>query len=110
MAKQQFRIAQQKQQKQQSLLKLQRLLKGLPVHQNLRLLNFLRLLNEQKNQAGEVVIPANSDLVFDVELVDFKSAAELEQQRRIMQQLQQMQGHGGKGAPAMPGMEPAPGQ
>lgn len=66
--------------------------------------------NEQKNQAGEVVIPANSDLVFDVELVDFKSAAELEQQRRIMQQLQQMQGHGGKGAPAMPGMEPAPGQ
>ncbi|MDF8334538.1 FKBP-type peptidyl-prolyl cis-trans isomerase [Novosphingobium cyanobacteriorum] len=75
---------------------------------------------EQKNQAtGEVVIPANSDLVFEVELVDFKSAAELEQQRRLMQQLQQqMQGRGGKGAPggavpgmeAMPGMEPAPQQ
>ncbi|MCW1383965.1 FKBP-type peptidyl-prolyl cis-trans isomerase [Novosphingobium sp. KCTC 2891] len=60
---------------------------------------------EQKNQTtGEVVIPANSDLVFDVELVDFKSAAELEQQRQMLQQMQQqMQG----GAPhGMPGAAP----
>jgi len=64
--------------------------------------------NDQKNQStGEVVIPANSDLVFDVELVDFKSAAELEQQRRMMQQMQQQTGQGGHGG-AMPGMEGAP--
>lgn len=67
---------------------------------------------EQKNQTtGEVVIPANSDLIFDVELVDFKSAAELEQQRRMMQQLQQQMGKGsgaGHGMEGMPGAEAAP--
>lgn len=63
---------------------------------------------EQKNQStGEVVIPANSDLVFDVELLDFKNAAEIEQQRQMMQQLQQQMGRGGAqgapgGAPAHP--------
>ena len=59
---------------------------------------------EQKNQAtGEVVIPANSDLVFEVELVDFKSAAEIEQQRQMLQQMRQQMGgapHGGAGAGA----------
>lgn len=37
-------------------------------------------------------IPPNTDLMFEIELVDFKSRAEIEQQQRIMQQLQQMQG------------------
>ncbi|MPS69998.1 FKBP-type peptidyl-prolyl cis-trans isomerase [Novosphingobium aerophilum] len=46
-------------------------------------------------------IPANTDLNFEIELLDFKSRAEIEQQQRLMQQLQQMQG----GAPggAIPG-------
>jgi FKBP-type peptidyl-prolyl cis-trans isomerase FkpA len=47
-------------------------------------------------------IPANSDLTFEVELLDFKSKAEIEEQQRIMQQLQQMQG----GAPGAPGQMP----
>ncbi len=52
---------------------------------------------EQRNQqTGEVTIPANSDLTFDIDLVDFKSAAEVMRQRMLMQQLQQqMQGAGG---------------
>ena len=70
----------------------------------------------QKNQAsGDVVIPANSDLVFEVELVDFKSAAEIEQQRQMLQQLRQQQRggapRGGAGAgpgEAGPGMEAMP--
>jgi len=46
-------------------------------------------------------IPANTDLDFEIELLDFKSRAEIEQQQQIMQQLQQMQGAGGPaGAPA----------
>ncbi|MCJ2177248.1 FKBP-type peptidyl-prolyl cis-trans isomerase [Novosphingobium album (ex Hu et al. 2023)] len=52
-------------------------------------------------------IPANTDLTFEIELLDFKSRAEIEQQQRIMQQLQQMQmqgahGEQGAGAPAHP--------
>ena len=52
---------------------------------------------EQRNpQTGKVEIPANSDLVFEIELLDFKSRAEVEAQMRMMQQLQQqMQGKGG---------------
>ncbi len=54
---------------------------------------------EQKNQAtGEVVVPGGSDLVFDVELLDFKSAAEIEQQRQMLQQMQQQMGGAGGGA------------
>ncbi|MFN5821897.1 MAG: FKBP-type peptidyl-prolyl cis-trans isomerase, partial [Novosphingobium sp.] len=71
---------------------------------------------EQRNpQTGTVEIPANSDLVFEIELLDFKSRAEVEAQMRMMQQLQQqMQAQGGgaaKGAPqgGMPqGMPPQP--
>ena len=37
-------------------------------------------------------IPANTDLTFEIDLLDFKSRAEIEQQQRLMQQLQQMQG------------------
>ena len=47
-------------------------------------------------------IPANSELIFEVELLDFKSKAEIEEQQRIMQQLQQLQG----GAPGAPGQMP----
>jgi len=47
-------------------------------------------------------IPPNTDLDFEIELLDFKSRAEIEQQQRILQQqLQQMQMGGGMpGAPA----------
>lgn len=62
----------------------------------------------QTNQGtGEVVIPANSDLVFEVELIDFKSAAELEQQRRVLQQMQGMQGAPGGPHGAPHGAPPA---
>lgn len=48
-------------------------------------------------------IPANTDLTFEIELLDFKSRAEIEQQQRIMQQLQQMQSQAAPGAaPAQP--------
>lgn len=54
---------------------------------------------EKRNPAtGQVVIPANTDLVFDVELVDFRSRAEIMQQQQM---LQQMQG-GQPGAPPPP--------
>ncbi len=56
-------------------------------------------------------IPANTDLTFEIELLDFRSRAEIEQQ---MQMMQQMQGGGaphgamppGVGGPALEG--PAP--
>jgi FKBP-type peptidyl-prolyl cis-trans isomerase FkpA len=64
--------------------------------------------NEQRNQqTGEVSIPANSDLTFDIDLVDFKSQQDVLRQRMMMQQLQQQmqaRGAGGAGAAA-----PAPG-
>ncbi|OYW48269.1 MAG: peptidylprolyl isomerase [Novosphingobium sp. 28-62-57] len=65
---------------------------------------------EKRNpQTGEVVIPANSDLVFEVELIDYKSAAELEQQRMMMEQMQRMQGGaGGAGAGGAPSGIPMP--
>lgn len=51
-------------------------------------------------------IPANSDLTFEVELLDFKNRAELEAQMQAMQQLQAMQQGGGAGGPPLPGMPP----
>ena len=51
-------------------------------------------------------IPANTDLTFEIELLDFRSRAEIEQQQQMMQQLQQMQQ--GKGAPPPPGMPGLP--
>jgi len=58
-------------------------------------------------------IPADSDLTFEIELLDFKSLAEIQEQQRIMQQLQQMQRGPGQHAPggeapggAMPGGAP----
>lgn len=65
--------------------------------------------DEKRNpQTGEVVIPANSDLVFEIELIDYKSAAELEQQRMMLEQMQKMQGGAGNGAGAAPGAMPMP--
>jgi len=43
-------------------------------------------------------IPANSDLVFDIEVIDFRNRAELEAQQRMMERLQHAQG--GAGAPS----------
>ncbi len=49
-------------------------------------------------------IPANSDLDFDIELIDFKSLAEIQQQQQMMQQMQQqMQGPGGQPGAGAPG-------
>ena len=50
----------------------------------------------------EEVIPANSDLVFEVELIDFMNFAEFQAQMQAMQQM--MQGQAGPGgAPGDPG-------
>lgn len=57
-------------------------------------------------QVGDV--PANSDLTFEVELLDFKSREEIEQQQRIMQQMMQMQQMQGVPHGAMPAGPPAP--
>jgi len=50
-------------------------------------------------------IPANSDLIFEIELLDFRSRAEIEQQQRMLQQLQQMQAQ--QGVPPHGAMPPA---
>ncbi|NTZ42269.1 FKBP-type peptidyl-prolyl cis-trans isomerase [Altererythrobacter sp. SALINAS58] len=41
---------------------------------------------------GEVRIPANSTLLFEVELIDFISRTDFEQRMRAMEQMMQMQG------------------
>ena len=65
---------------------------------------------EKRNpQTGQVVIPANSDLVFDVDMIEFKSQQEvlqMMQQQQLQQQMQQQQG----GAGAAQGASPPPGQ
>lgn len=62
----------------------------------------------QKDQQGNQVIPPNSDLTFDVELVDFMSEADFQRRIQVLQQAMQMQQgqgtNGGAGAPP----EPAP--
>lgn len=59
-------------------------------------------------QTGKVVIPANSDLVFEIELLDFISNADFQQMQQMRQMMQQQRGaQGGAGAPPMPPM-PAP--
>ena len=59
-------------------------------------------------QAGQ--IPPNTDLTFEIELLDFKDRAEIEAQQRIMQQMQQMQQQqgGGAGAQGAQGVVPPP--
>ena len=51
-------------------------------------------------------IPPGTDLTFEIELLDFKSRAEIEQQQRILQQMQQLQMQ--QGAQAAPGVPPQP--
>jgi FKBP-type peptidyl-prolyl cis-trans isomerase FkpA len=68
---------------------------------------------EKRNQqTGEVVIPANSDLTFDVDMLEFRSQEEvmrMMQQQQMMQQLQQPpQGGAAGAAPGAPA--PPPGQ
>jgi FKBP-type peptidyl-prolyl cis-trans isomerase FkpA len=57
---------------------------------------------EQKDQQGKVVMKANSNLVFDIELVDFLPQSVIEQYQRQMQQMQGG-GAGGMGGPGGPG-------
>ena len=69
--------------------------------------------HEQRNpQTGEVVIPANSDLVFEIELIDFRNRAEVEAQQRMLEQMQQQmaaQQGAGAGAAGGAGVGAAPG-
>jgi FKBP-type peptidyl-prolyl cis-trans isomerase FkpA len=52
--------------------------------------------NDQKNpQTGAVAIPGNSELIFDVELLEYKSRAEVEAMQRQMQEMQKAQGGAG---------------
>jgi FKBP-type peptidyl-prolyl cis-trans isomerase FkpA len=53
---------------------------------------------DQRNpQTGEVAIPGGSELTFDVELLEFKSRAEIEAMQQ-MQEMQQQQGAAGDAA------------
>ncbi len=52
-------------------------------------------------------IPANSDLTFTIELIDFKTAAEIEAQQRMMEQLRAMQAARPAGAPGAGDAGPA---
>jgi FKBP-type peptidyl-prolyl cis-trans isomerase FkpA len=60
--------------------------------------------DQRDPRTGEVAIPANSDIVFEVELTNFMSA----QQFQAMQQMMQQMGPGGPGAPEGMGEAPAP--
>jgi hypothetical protein len=65
---------------------------------------------DQKNpQTGEVAIPGGSELVFDVELLEFKSRAEVEALQRQMQEMQKQQGRAPGGGQAR-GMQGGPPQ
>lgn len=58
---------------------------------------------DQRNpQTGEVAIPGGSELVFDVELLEFKSRAEVEAMQQKMREIQQEQGTGGGQAGGAP--------
>jgi hypothetical protein len=48
------------------------------------------------------VIPANSPLIFEIKLMEFKTRAEIEEQQRMMQLQQMLQQQQGGGAPQMP--------
>ena len=53
-------------------------------------------------------VPPNTDLTFEVDLLDYKSKAEVEQQMQMMQQLQQMQQMQGAAPNGAPGAMPPP--
>lgn len=58
---------------------------------------------DQRNpQTGEVAIPGGSELIFDVELLEYKSRAEVEAMQRQMQEMQKQQGGGVGGVQPMP--------
>jgi FKBP-type peptidyl-prolyl cis-trans isomerase FkpA len=57
---------------------------------------------DQKDQAGHVKVPGHSVLVFDVNMLDWKSTAEIQMMQQLMQQRMQ-QAHPGQ---AMPGQGP----
>lgn len=58
----------------------------------------------QKDQQGNDVIPPNSDLIFEVELIDFMSEADFQRRLQVLQQAMQMQQ--GQGAGPQPPSEP----
>ena len=63
----------------------------------------------QKDQQGNEVIPPNSDLVFDVELVDFMSETDFQRRLQVLQQaIQMQQGQGGEGEGVPRPAQPAP--
>ena len=58
---------------------------------------------------GEEVIPADSDLTFEIDLLNFMTEADFQRQMQMMQQLQQMQGaQGAQGAGAAAAGAPPP--
>lgn len=58
---------------------------------------------EKRNpQTGEVAIPANSDLVFEVELLDYISGADFQKMQQMQQMMQPPGGAGGQGQPLPP--------
>ena len=63
---------------------------------------------DQKNpQTGEVAIPGGSELIFDVELLEYKSRAEVEAMQKQMQEMQKAQGGaGGQAGGAQQGLPP----
>jgi hypothetical protein len=63
---------------------------------------------DQRNpQTGEVAIPGGSELVFDVELLEYKSRAEVEAMQRQMQEMQKQGGAaGGQPSGAPQGLPP----
>lgn len=71
----------------------------------------------RQDQMGNQVIPPDSDLVFEVEMIEFMSAEEFEQRLQALQQAMQMQQNLGGPQPGAPGTPdgtvpppPAPGQ
>lgn len=62
----------------------------------------------QKDPQGNEVIPPNSDLTFDIELIDIMPEADFQRRVQVLQQLmqQQQQQQGGKGAGAAPPIPP----
>jgi FKBP-type peptidyl-prolyl cis-trans isomerase FkpA len=64
---------------------------------------------DQRNpQTGQIAIPGGSELTFDVELLEFKSRAEIEAMQKQMQEMQKQQGAavGGQGGGAPQGLPP----